>query len=107
MSGPSDTLAETYLRMLDTICVKRAVLMQGSGHGTDNRAVAIAVSSAPGRLRGVAVIGPESPRAEAHALHAQGLQRLTCGSVVATALQKINPVGAHKIDAAMFLCDAA
>ena len=44
---PPDALVETYLRMLDTIGVERAVLVQGSVHGTDNRAVAQAVASAP------------------------------------------------------------
>ena len=71
---PPDALVETYLRMLDTIGVERAVLVQGSVHGTDNRAVARAVSSAPGRLRGVAVIGPDTPEAEIRALHAQGFR---------------------------------
>ena len=71
---PPDALVETYLRMLDTIGVERAVLVQGSVHGTDNRAVARAVSSAPGRLRGVAVIGSDTPEAEIRALHAQGFR---------------------------------
>lgn len=79
---PPDALVETYLRMLDTIGIERAVLVQGSVHGTDNRAVAKAVSSAPGRLRGVTVIGPDTPESEIRALHAQGFRGTRLSTVV-------------------------
>ena len=69
-----DALVETYLRMLDTLGIERAVLVQGSAHGTDKRAAARAVASAPKRLRGVAVIGPDTPESEVRALHAQGFR---------------------------------
>ena len=79
---PPDALVETYLRMLDTIGVERAVLVQGSVHGTDNRAVAQAVASVPKRLRGVAVIGPDTPESEVRALHAEGFRGTRLSTVV-------------------------
>lgn len=79
---PPDALVEPYLRMLDTIGIERAVLVQGSVHGPDNRAVARAVSSAPARLRGVAVIGPDTAEAEIRALHAQGFRGTRLSTVV-------------------------
>jgi predicted TIM-barrel fold metal-dependent hydrolase len=79
---PPDALVSSYLRMLDAIGIERGVLVQGSAHGTDNRAVSAAVAYAPQRLRGVAVIGPQTPDEEVRALHAQGFRGTRLSTVV-------------------------
>jgi predicted TIM-barrel fold metal-dependent hydrolase len=101
---PPDAPVSAYLRMLDAIGVERGVLVQGSVHGTDNRLVAASVSSAPQRLRGVAVIGPHTPDEEIRALHAQGFRGARLSTVVKgtpsfdfleTIAAKVKPYGWH------------
>ena len=101
---PPDALVDTYLRMLDTIGVDRAVLVQGSVHGTDNSLVARAVSSSPNRLRGVAVIGPDSHDSDIQALHKLGFRGTRLSTVVKgtpgfehlqTIASKVKPYGWH------------
>ncbi|HEV1999772.1 MAG TPA: amidohydrolase family protein, partial [Xanthobacteraceae bacterium] len=50
--APKETLAALHAR----IGVERAVIVQASCHGTDNRAMLDAVASAPDRYRGVAIV---------------------------------------------------
>jgi len=79
---PPDALVETYLHMLDTIGVSRAILVQGSVHGTDNTLVARSVTTYSDRLRGVAVIGPNTPDFEIHNLHKLGFRGTRLSTVV-------------------------
>lgn len=79
---PPDAPVANYLRMLDTIGIERAVLVQGSVHGTDNSAVAAAVRSARNRLRGVAVISPETPDRDIRELHDLGFRGTRLSTVV-------------------------
>ncbi len=51
---------EAYLAMLDAVGLTYGVLVQVSVHGTDNRLLAQGLRAHPDRLRGVAVIGPET-----------------------------------------------
>jgi predicted TIM-barrel fold metal-dependent hydrolase len=90
--------------MLDTIGIERGVLVQGSVHGTDNRAVAQAVAYAPRRLRGVAVTSPQTPESEIRALHAQGFRGTRLSTVVKgtpsfdlleTIAARVKPFGWH------------
>lgn len=60
--------AEKYLAMLDAVGASYGVLVQASVHGTDNRLMAATVKASRGRLRGIAVIGPDVPDAELDAL---------------------------------------
>jgi predicted TIM-barrel fold metal-dependent hydrolase len=53
---PPDASAHAHLSMLDGLGMARGVLVQGSAHGLDNSALLDAVSMAPHRLRGIAVI---------------------------------------------------
>src|ERR1041384_6861470 len=52
---PPDAPVEKYLAMLDTLGFARGVLVQGSAHGRDNRAMLNALRLHPKRLRGVTV----------------------------------------------------
>ena len=79
---PPDAPVANYLRMLDIIGIERAVIVQGSVHGTDNSAACDAIASVPHRLRGVAVIGPDTPEQEIRRLHARGFRGARLSTVV-------------------------
>lgn len=53
---PPEASPEAHRAMLDAAGFDRGVVVQGSAHGTDNRAVVDALDQAPDRLRGVVVI---------------------------------------------------
>lgn len=79
---PPDAPVANYLRMLDTIGIARAVIVQGSVHGTDNSVTFDAIASAPQRLRGVAVVGPDTPEEEIRRLHVRGFRGARLSTVV-------------------------
>src|SRR3954470_1194519 len=56
---PPDALPVDYRQMLDTVGVERAVLIQPSVYGTDNRAMLDAMKADPVSLRGVAVVADD------------------------------------------------
>jgi predicted TIM-barrel fold metal-dependent hydrolase len=53
---PPDCLLPDYLKMLATLGVERAVLVQPSAYGTDNTVMLEAMKAAGNRFRGVAVV---------------------------------------------------
>jgi predicted TIM-barrel fold metal-dependent hydrolase len=63
-----------YLKMLDTLGVERAVLVQPSFYGTDNSAMLDAIEAAGSRFRGVAVVPPDVSDTELERLHAKGVR---------------------------------
>ena len=71
---PPDAPLETYLSMLATLGVERAVLTQPSVYGTDNSAMLDAMAQFPDRLRGVAAVGAGIGDGELEALHAKGVR---------------------------------
>jgi predicted TIM-barrel fold metal-dependent hydrolase len=71
---PPDCLPDQYRRMLDTLGVARAVLVQPSVYGTDNAAMIAAMKADPQRLRGVAVVDPAIGGAELKTMHAAGVR---------------------------------
>lgn len=78
---PPDALMPAYRHMLDTLGVQRAVLVQPSVYGSDNRALVDALAGGPQRLRGVAVVEPEVSHAELERLHAIGVRGVRCNIV--------------------------
>ena len=78
---PPDALPADYRGLLDTLGVERAVLVQPSVYGSDNKALLDALAQDPQRLRGVAVIEPDTPRAELQRLHALGVRGVRCNVV--------------------------
>ena len=66
---------QDYRHMLDTLGIERAVLVQPSIYGTDNRAMLDALKQDTQRLRGVAVVPFDVSIAELESLHAQGVRR--------------------------------
>jgi predicted TIM-barrel fold metal-dependent hydrolase len=65
---------EAYVDLMDRLGIARAVLVQPSIYGTDNRAMVDALARHPDRFRGVAVVGANVADAELDALHAQGVR---------------------------------
>lgn len=68
-----DAALDTYLQLLNTHDIGRAVLVQPSFLGTDNRYLLQALSRDMHRLRGVAVVTPDVSEEELAALHARGV----------------------------------
>lgn len=65
-----DAPLSLYLGQLDHHGISHGVLVQPSFLGTDNRCLMQAIAQAPHRLRGIAVIDPETVAAEANCLDA-------------------------------------
>ena len=107
---PDATLAQ-YNSLLAMLGIDRAVLVQPSVYGSDNRAMLAALKSSPQKFRGVAVLDPDLQKisdTQLEELHATGVRGLRCNIVdVAdksaglpinelTALaQRIAPLGWH------------
>jgi 2-pyrone-4,6-dicarboxylate lactonase len=71
---PPDALPRDYVRMLSTIGCRRAVLVQPSNYGTDNRCMVAAMTSGAFDFRGVAVVDKTVSDTELEALHRAGVR---------------------------------
>lgn len=58
---PEDAPLERVLEMHAALGMQRGVAVQGNAHGTDNSAMVDAVRRSRGRLRGVAIVKPDTP----------------------------------------------
>ena len=72
--SPPDSTLEDYLYLLATLGIERAVLVQPSVYGTDNRALIDALSRCRQGLRGVAVVKPDISADEVRALDNAGVR---------------------------------
>lgn len=101
---PPDAPLAAYRRMLGTLGLVRAVLIQPSVYGTDNSLMVDALHEAGDSFRGVAVVPPDVSRAELDRLHAAGVRGVrlnllfrgglaleTCEAVA----EAIRPLGWH------------
>jgi predicted TIM-barrel fold metal-dependent hydrolase len=81
---PPDATLESYQSLLRMLGIDRAVLVQPSVYGTDNRAMLAALKSNSQKFRGVAVISSD-PKAvsdrELADMHAAGVRGLRCNIV--------------------------
>jgi len=75
---------DDYVHMLRTIGCDRAVLVQPSVYGTDNRYVAEAIRLSPLPMRGVAVVDERVTDRELEALHEQGFRGIRINTASAT-----------------------
>lgn len=73
---PDDAPLEALLKMLDTLGVARGVVVQGHPYGTDNRVVLDALKRAPQRLRGTAIVKPDTGRDELKKMADAGVRAL-------------------------------
>jgi 2-pyrone-4,6-dicarboxylate lactonase len=72
--SPPDALLPAYRHLLATLGCQRAVLVQPSFHGADNRAMLAAMGQAGGMFRGVAVLADDATDRDIEALHAAGVR---------------------------------
>jgi predicted TIM-barrel fold metal-dependent hydrolase len=73
---PPDATFDAYRRLLATLGIERAVLVQPSVHGEDNRAMLAALAAAGAGFRAVAVVAPTVTIDEIEALHHAGVRGL-------------------------------
>ncbi len=78
---PPDALPAQYRHMLSTLGIERAVLVQPSVYGTDNRAMLDVLAADRQHLRAVAVVEPDISNAELERLHALGVRGVRCNIV--------------------------
>jgi predicted TIM-barrel fold metal-dependent hydrolase len=71
---PPDATIEAYRRLLAVLGVERAVLIQPSVYGTDNRAMLAALQAAGPGFRGVAVVEPTIADRGVEVLHRAGIR---------------------------------
>jgi 2-pyrone-4,6-dicarboxylate lactonase len=71
---PPDATSDDYLALLTTLGVERAVLIQPSVYGTDNRALLDVLSRVPSGLRGIAVVDADIDTARVKALDDAGIR---------------------------------
>ncbi len=101
---PPEAGIPAYVRLLSALGLERAVIVQPSVYGTDNRCTYDAVRQSGGKWRGVAVVHPEATRGELQALHEAGfrgvrINLLFKGGLMMDVLEKmarrIEPWGWH------------
>ena len=78
---PPDATLEQYDFLLDMLGIDRAVLVQPSVYGTDNRAMLAALGSNPNQFRGVAVINSNISDDELETMHQAGVRGIRCNVV--------------------------
>ena len=78
---PPDATLTQYESLLSMLGIDRAVLVQPSVYGTDNRAMLAALSSNPNKFRGIAVINSEIYDTELEAMHHAGIRGIRCNVV--------------------------
>jgi predicted TIM-barrel fold metal-dependent hydrolase len=81
---PPDATLNQYLDLLKMLRVDRAVLVQPSVYGTDNRAMLAALKAQPQKFRGVAVVSNHAEEVHDHELellHAAGVRGIRCNIV--------------------------
>jgi 2-pyrone-4,6-dicarboxylate lactonase len=71
---PEGTTAHDYAQLLSALGVQRAVLVQPSFYGSDNRALLDAIAASGGRYRGVAVLDDADDQAALERLHTAGIR---------------------------------
>jgi 2-pyrone-4,6-dicarboxylate lactonase len=71
---PEDAPKEALRALHDRLGIGRAVIVQASCHGTDNRAMLDCIASEPTRYRGVAIADDSFTGAHFDALHAGGVR---------------------------------
>ncbi len=103
---PPDSGFEDLVRLQDRLGLSRAVLVQASCHGTDNRAMLDALTRGGGRFAGVAMIDETHVGEELLAMHDSGVRGIRFNFVghlgrspeidrVFALVEKVAPLGWH------------
>ena len=105
---PQDAPKETLFALHDMLGLERAVLVQASCHGRDNRALVDALAARPDTSRGIAMVNADILDTELEDLHAAGVRGVRFNFVshlgadasidaVRTVVDKIKPLGWHLV----------
>jgi len=78
---PPPASGADYLAMLDAVGMTHGVLIQVSGHGTDNSVLLDVLERNPGRLRGIALLEPDVPDRELERCRAAGVVGIRLNSL--------------------------
>ena len=105
---PCDASKEQLFALRDHLGFDRNVIVQATGHGTDNRALVDALHASNGKARGVATVSRDVTDAELRDMHAAGvrgtrfnfvkrLADFTPPEVLLEIAQRIAPMGWHVV----------
>ena len=95
---PPDASIERYLTMLRALGVERAVMVNASAYGTDNRILFDAIAEAGDNFRGVALVNPNIDRAEIDRLNKSGIRGVRASTLAHAAIGIADmEILAHKI----------
>lgn len=105
---PEDKPKEVLAALHRRLGLGRAVIVQASCHGTDNRAMVDALRSDPARYRGVAMIDDATPDADLRDMHNAGVRGIRFNfikalgggpdmALVRRAADRVRPLGWHLV----------
>jgi 2-pyrone-4,6-dicarboxylate lactonase len=105
---PEDAPKEALAALHTHLGLSRAVIVQASCHGTDNRAMLDAIASAPDRYRGIAIVDDGFSARDFETLHAGGVRGVRFNfvrhlggapdmEVFRRVLERIRPLGWHVV----------
>ncbi len=105
---PEDKPKEVLAALHRRLGLGRAVIVQASCHGSDNRAMLDALRSDPARYRGVAIIDDATPDAELAEMHAAGVRGIRFNFIASLggapdmgvfhrAADRVRPLGWHMV----------
>jgi 2-pyrone-4,6-dicarboxylate lactonase len=105
---PADAPKEALAALHQRLGIERAVIVQASCHGTDNRAMLDAIAGNPTHYRGVAIVDGSFTDADYEALHRGGVRGVRFNfvkhlggapdpGVLAAVLARIAPLGWHVV----------
>lgn len=105
---PEDAPKETLKALHDHLGIARAVIVQASCHGSDNRAMLDALAWRPEHYRGVAILDQNTPGTDIPIMHRAGVRGARFNfvkhlggspdmTVFANILRRIKPMGWHVV----------
>ena len=105
---PPDAPKESPVGAAPILGIERAVIVQASCHGTDNRAMLDAIATSGGRYRGVAIVDASFTETDYAALHEGGIRGVRFNfvkhlggmpdmDVFHHVIQRIRPLGWHLV----------
>ena len=105
---PADAPRRELAALHQTLGIGRAVIVQASCHGTDNRAMLDAIAASGGRCRGIAMVDESFSEQDYAALHEGGIRGVRFNfvkhlggmpdmRVFQHVLQRIQPLGWHLV----------
>jgi predicted TIM-barrel fold metal-dependent hydrolase len=105
---PADSPKEALAALHRRLGIDRAVIVQASAHGTDNRAMLDALQSRPHSYRGVAIIDTATSDSDLQQMHALGVRGIRFNFVRSLggypdpyefrrAIERVRPLGWHAV----------